>query len=702
MSISRQTSLRSVNENDDKNMGTQARDLCQISLVSKVTIYKVADKIEKGSYNGNEEDLLPSFNPVEIPEQEKFDFKLGDRVKFKKQFSLEDFKYIQNETLGWKKRLATVYGNSGIVTGYNSQYENGVNVYFPKIFITATVYAALLENKVTQLEDNVTPRSRWRVDDYVRTKTEQKVVDILLKKFPEFPRRYKGRAGRVIAVTTAGIFVTFNEYTSYAVNSALLERTDGLLEIPRTPRIIEDPEGHKIGNKVHVQSNLKDLIKKQRGKWFPEMFQLVGKEVKVTDVNGNGTIDVALSKTKSWRLSSDSVKKDDPGSYDKADDDVQHYPGDIVKVKIGENIGTVFACNKLPSIFFQYMRYPAYVKYVDGEYDPVIKFSGDQSNQGINVHASTLNKATKEETEKHSRIQAQVNNLRAKQQVYIDAGPPNYVRHILSEEKASTEVIEAMTNPSMLVGFTDYKHAVIKYKNGKMYEINRKYLTVPEKYDVTEDNQIPTLETIKELQEGFQQCVKTIHDIESDQTMDCLFTVDILTVNLQYTPPSFVFKVNSLFATSDRIADLLPEITGWEIEHVGIFYIKKGIRSFPNEVEVTLNLNDSYTEKVTQSPAFGTAMSEKMFFQCHASREAKAEAIGMDHSRDYQMPHEALQPRVNSLDQFEYFPLYHRSMSQNVYFPYFVQPSRGTIREDQQANQALDNNIHEITQFRGF
>lgn len=537
--------LRAMDESGDGSV--IGKDLYLVYIASKVRLFEVADRIAKGPFSAGR--LANEAKQVQIPVQDEWNFRLGDRVKVK--YPLEEFKYIQGETLGWGSKLPHVVGSSGFVSDMYSRYDNTVKVFFPASRSLTALYAGVLE----KMNGHEEVSSRWKVGDYVRTRTDRKVVALLQRGHADIPDQFIGRKARVIAVTKAGIFLTFNERTSYIVNSALLLPSDDKSII--RVAFPASPLGFQVGDKVNVLPNLKKLIQNQKGKggWNPSMCELKGKQAIITDVNGNGTVDVKVGHSKSWALNAQSLSKVADMSQNH-EADVDFKPDDIVMMKIPENAGAILGKKDIPGIFLEYLKCAAVVHVVDDDFDAVVQFN---CNQRIGIDSSSLRRANLMEARNHANIQKKVKSLKRGDRVYLDVGPQKLATHILTEDNTEAFVIQALTKPSTLLGYSDLAHAVIQYDDGRKFRINKKYLTIPEKFSIVDPKNAAMGRTLD---------VKMVQEIQT-KLQNSKIGVALLGINLQENPPTVKFQLKSGKEPTTDTIQRLREQTGWVIQYLG-------------------------------------------------------------------------------------------------------------------------------------
>lgn len=442
-----------------------------VNTACKVRIYQIADFIGRGTVPKDVPLLDAMEGEVPVPMQDKWDFNIGDRVLVK--FPLEEFRSIQKRTIGWNKKLANVHPHVGIVTNLLSHHDNTVLIHFPKILTSAALYAGVLKHAPEDSADAVV--SSWKVGDLVSTKSDLKVLLILQRRLTNIPPQLVKKKGRVVAVTPDIVFVTFDGLRTFTINPAALESCED--QTPLEVHIREHRRELKMGEKVQVIGSLKRVIfnQKRKGGWSPQMCKLVGKQVVITDINPDDTIDVALPGDRSWRLDSDSVLKTVEAAKIEVKRDLEFMPGDKVKLKSEGNIRKMLDAKGIPLEFLEQLSATAVVEGIDDDLDAAIRYN---CNQNIVVNTGALRHATAIEAAEFDKTQEAVKNLKIGDQVKLDVGQPRYVAAVLQDCQAKNEVLSALTKPARLVGYLKGKLAVIEYSDGSRYQIKKKYLTV--------------------------------------------------------------------------------------------------------------------------------------------------------------------------------------------------------------------------------
>lgn len=470
-----------LNSGDESEVKKLLSTIGLLYASSKARIYSLADKLACSEVCG-EVDIVDSLAAVEIPVADSWNFRIGDWVRIK--YTLSDFRVIQKQTLGWSPRLRTIHSCDAVVTKRWSQFSNEVTIYTPSRLSVSTVYAGVLEKvQESERKKDKSLTSRWRMNEYVRIQSQgnEKTVDILQKGLDKIPTRYMGRRGRIIAVTRVAIVVTFNERTSYDINSALLTKSSD-----QSPLVIPErkhKKGYILGQKVKVGSNIRELVNNQKGHggWSDEMTKCVGKEVTIVHICKDGNLMVEYKTGDTWRMNSDSVCSQQlpvPALYEP---NRVFRRGDIVKIRMVENIRALMRLIEIPSDFLEYLRCPAKVTLLDDDFDYLITYNGKQN---VNVHASTVQSVTAEEKTHHDKVKSMVKEIKVGSSVVLDVGPPTFVNAVLRDSGIDHEIITALTAPCLLKGYDSRGKAVIEYTNGKRYTINSKYLTVPDKFNM--------------------------------------------------------------------------------------------------------------------------------------------------------------------------------------------------------------------------
>lgn len=477
--------LQLQENSNDGDQAEVAKLLSTIRLLfasSKARILTLADKLSCNEVGKNVE-LVDVSDAVDIPVAESWDFRLGDRVRIK--YSMRDFKRIQSKTLGWGHRLRTVHSYDAVVTKRLSKYENGVAIYTEPMLSVSLVYAGVLE-KIPESEtrDNESFSTQWRVNDYVMiaARTNDKVVEIMQRGLNSIPVRYFGRRGRIVAITRVAVLVTFNERSSNEINSALLTKCAN-----QSPLVVPTRKHEKdfvLGQKVRVTDNIKELVNDQKthGGWSDDMTKIIGKKVTIVHIRKNGDLFVQYKTGRTWAINSNSVTRLESSmtTEDTADDGIFRR-GDVVKVKTTDHIRPLMRTLEIPSDFLEYLRLPAKIVMIDDDLDYMITFNGQQNVQAL---APNLSAASSEERERYNEIKCMTKEIAVGASVVLDVGPLNYVTAVLRDSSIDPDVINVLTARSTLIGFNNGGKAVIETENGKRFRVGRKYLTVPDKFNM--------------------------------------------------------------------------------------------------------------------------------------------------------------------------------------------------------------------------
>lgn len=588
---------------------------------SKLRIFKLADKIEANELV-HDITLRQDESKVDIPIADTWQFKVGDWVRIK--YPVTQFKEIQSRTLGWNVKLYSIHDCVAVVADRLSVYENGVTIYAPSRFSTSRVYAGLLELvSEDERKDDVPFTSRWKVNDYVTTIMDEKVVELMQRGLDTIPDRYLGRKGRIIAVTRAAVIVTFNERTSLDINPYLLVRSPD-----QTPLQVPERKHDKfsLGEKVRVISNIKQLVKNQNGHggWSDDMTKLAGKEVRIIHIRKSQDLYVQRKLGRRWAISKESVYSLEEPVKEIPQDDCEFSAGNIVKIKLTNNMRQLLQAKNVPMIFLDYLRSTAQVKLIDDDFDYLIKFNCDQN---VSVFAPTIRMATKEEREHHLQVKDDVKRIKIGSKVVLDVGPPNFVKAVLKNSNASADVVFAMTHPSTVVGFADDNRAVIKYECGRRYKLKKKFLTVPEKFNMQGKTDGMNFDTAKEIQEAVASCVQMLRDGEDLEEND-ENPVRILTMSFDSTP-TMDLRVYSIDATVAKISELLLTMYGWSVQtsvaEESVVWVSK-LSSFDREIKITLFFNqDPYiTEIYMAKPQSSVDSKQKICSQNDQMKEERA------------------------------------------------------------------------------
>lgn len=678
-----ENSTSKPNADEEKKLANNIR---LIYAASKNQIYKIADRLvsyrEPTFTKLCEQEKYPT-----IPQKDDWGFKVGDAVRIK--CSLRDFRYIQKETVGWGKRLAMISDRISIVTRVRCPSDCCIRVYTPEAFSYSDVHAAVLEKAPEGYKCTVP--TQWNIGDSVRTKTDKNVVELLQRGMRKIPDKFIGKRGRVVAVSSTAVIVTFDEVECYEIKPYLLIRSDS--KAPLTRSDIELTRDLKVGEKVQMISNLKKLISNQVGKggWNSDMTNLRGEQVTIVEIADDETVAVQLKTGKTWSVNPASIMKMTEVGMETKVEDVPFPRGQRVKFKLPPNVRATLAAAGVPSIFLEYLKMTAVICSVDDDYDYYFKYN---CQQRVSVRAPFVKKVSRSEADEYDTILDHAKNLGVGDTVFLDVGPPNYVKAVLKEVETSDEIIEVMTNPQTLVGFADDNRAVIETKNGKRFRIKKKFLTIPEKFDARERNESFDFESVAELQRDIQRCVKEVHDGEGIQAD---YKVGVHSM-AQGVPPTVNLRVRSLLASGDEVTKKLAAIPRWKIQILceGLFHVK-GFSNYPYWVKVSLSFNnDEFPDQ-----ADGAEPKEE-----HGRIEEGAQlgAAAVPFVDGGQQPCQQVQPErpiVENLGDFRFVRLYDPALAQNVYFPYIVQgptraPAQDRAGENRDDAQRQVNNTYYI------
>ncbi|XP_077969891.1 uncharacterized protein LOC120331983 [Styela clava] len=422
------------------------------------------------------------------------------------------------------------------------------------------------------------------------------------------------------------------------------------------------------------------------------MSEIAGKQVVVIGIHKDGTLVVQLGTGKSWRINSDSVLGQNETSFKAEVQDVESVPGDIIKIKIVQNIRMLMDAKNVPLAFFEYLRLTANLSLVDDDIDYIITYNSDRN---VSAYSTTLKKASKDEIEKHSMIKNKVTQIEVGDEVYLDVGSPNYVAAELREVDASDEVIKAMTRSANLIGFSDDGRAVIEYKDGSLYKIKKKFLTVPERFSISETDEGFDYDVAKDIQETVANCVQIIHADDRGGAEDQATIVKILAMT--YGSPTVMdLRIISMAATTENICEYLIQMSDWNVEFVssGTFYITK-LKASTQEVKVGLYFNDDdypphicRSEKTHWKEEQSATRKESLLVE--EGVEAPAAAFPIGNADVPRLQHGMPQPGVVGVDEFRYVCLFDPSLSRNVYFPYI---NRGEHRTPLENNDEHDGGM---------
>lgn len=554
---------------------------------SKILIFKLADKLE-GNEVPREITLHQKEVPPQIPTSDTWDFRLGDWVRIK--YPLKEFKTIQSSTLGWNGRLRTIHGRDAIVTERWSRFQNGVTIYTPSCLTSSTIYAGLLEKiPVGQNVVDSTFATRWKPDEYVTTIMDRDVIRHMQMHLEEIPQRFLGINGRIIAVTRRSVIVTFNEKTSFHINPYLLIRCRDDVEI--TEQDWDSPRGYILGEEVKLSENVVKLRNNQNSQdkldcWSEEMSRLAGKTVRIIHICKDGKrLRVQHKLGGHWLISQDSVSKLQDSNVEDDETGTEFKPGDIVKIKIPENIRSILRKQNVPIQFLEYLRSTAKVRMVDDNMEYLIRFC---ANNYVNASMKSVISALTEEREHHERIRSMERNVLVGSRVCLDCGPPGLVKEVLKEAHTNADIVTAMTTSSTLVGFADDNRAVIELENGKRYKIKKKFLTAPEKFNVANAIDGLNIDTCNELQKTVKSCVERLCG-DADDVSEPV-EVKILSVSIA-TIPYVDLRVIPATISCAKLRERLSRDYGWKIQSMGhcdaLFYVS-GLKSSDQEIKVSL------------------------------------------------------------------------------------------------------------------
>ena len=311
-------------------------------------------------------------------------------------------------------------------------------------------------------------------------------------------------------------------------------------------------------------------------------------------------------------------------------------------------------------IFLEYLRITGEVDSIDDDLDAWTKFN---STGKVCLKTSSLVKVSAKEKEQYEAIKKTASEIKYGSTVYLDVGPPNYVRAILEEQKCNVtpEIAEALMKKSKVIGWTDAQHAIIQYDGGKRYKINKKYLTVPDRFDVKfVENDDFNWNTVEKLKNAVFSCVKTIHRNEqNEEQKEDHFSVDVFSM-LKGRPPMVEFRIRSTLATGqlDQICKDLEQNHGWKLEKRGtIIDVSSAGATYGQRLTVGFLFNDDvYISSITSGSS-----------ACDSVNAGKSER------KEYvDLPEKASKPDIQSVDEFEFITLQNKTLKRTVYFPYLV------------------------------
>lgn len=522
----------------------------KIHSANVIILDTLVDKVEKGQYDGPLE-ITPVLN-MKAPSEDSWAFCLGDKVVV--DLPKGEFKFLQQQTLGWAKKLGNVHGQYGYVTRVENNYDCKIQVYFPEILTSTMVYSGVLRKTEKVFHD---VRSRWKAGDFVRTKKNKELIKKFQKRLPDIPEKHIGKQGKVIAITSAGIFVTFNGTSSYAVNPSGLHKVDCPEPIP-VKTVTNHPAGLRVGMEVKVIGDLTKLIENQKdvGGWNWKMSSLAGQVVRISNIKKDGSLIVGMKVGRPWRLNYESVYHDYNYHFDLPNG-LPFLPGDVVRLILTGNIRTHLISARVLESCIDFLKLPGQVQGIDDDLDVVVRFCNGKK---LILNPSLLQKVSPLQAERFKVNKARKMSLQAESRVKITPGPTRYIRDILSKMKVEQSTREAILFDAELLGYVDDEHAVIRYDDKRTIRINKKFLYPADEAQYDSPRKVD-FDDLKSIVEVIKSCIAAAN-VQGEDEMDG--SVDIYSV-LTGLPPTVCLRINSTTATPQMVINNLMDISGWEI-----------------------------------------------------------------------------------------------------------------------------------------
>ena len=409
------------------------------------------------------------------------------------------------------------------------------------------------------------------------------------------------------------------------------------------------------------------------------MSQLTGKIVTILNVQKDGSLNVQSETGQAWRVNGISALRET--DLEPLSEEVEFRPGDIIKVKMPQNIRQLLMNDGIPTEFIEYLRLFGVVGDTDENYQPFVRFGNWRFTQFRN---KLLRKPTQAQRTKYQGILHQVNSLKPGDTVHLDVGPPNLIRILLkSLDITDQQILNAFTNSAKLIGFCDLKYAVIEYDNGQKFRVKRNHLTVPERFYIDEGSAETKGVDLKISNEIFELVRDSIQDMESKDLVAKGSTVQVASLS-SGTPPTIQLKVNTTETTEKFQEELILSIqnrTTWTVENTCLGNIR--IRGQFGKVALIILYNGeeemthAERENIDISKVTGETTTQDV------SQKSKAEPIS-----------EEIDPQSLRGIPPRYFRLFDPNLGQDIYFPYIVHGPR-RAPEPYTGNQSNPANVYQ-------
>lgn len=580
----------------------------KISNITKVQVLKIASKIKYQKAVVKKRIVIPQMK----------EFELGDVVKV--SYSPKELKWIQKQTTGWDIRLRRVAARCGYITRKSCGFGTNVVVRYPGISFAAYYYPGVLE-KVSQEEQqshaedlqNQNPFPQFK-DAIVSTIPNWDVLQVLqigISKLPKHNCSENGKKveGRVIKQFSGKILVSFNNREAFLMHPGALNIEEKkVFEYPSSVLTYPSPENpFKVGEIVKVTTSIKMLLKHDRKLHIRNgnLSEIAGREVKITEIKRENHVIVSRNEDYSptWFIGASYLFRDGEDDPKKNGELWPFYPGDVVKIRKVENIAEVLKQSRIPLTFLEYLQTPFEILYYTEDVNkphPILKI---MSNYFV-LSSKFLEKVTDEEEKRYREWKQKSENLKVGGKVFLDVGPPNYVREVLEEFGSSEDVIQALITSAKVTKFLEPYHVQIKYPGGKQYIIHRRFLTDPGKFSV-DDEKIEF--GMQEINGIVSEILEVIQDEGRKAGRKSKPPLDIISMSSQKgNPPMIQMLVYSAKMSQAEVLDSLRKKQGLEMKMLAEDLLQvTGFKSYKQNVKIKIKITHDPFEEPSKKKKLG-------------------------------------------------------------------------------------------------
>lgn len=443
---------------------------------NKARIWSISKKFDRGAFRGEMSKALDDEFP--IPEIEE-SFQLGDEVGIK--YDLKTVKSILRRTCGLFEECKSIIDRSGYVTMLSNVMETSIVVHYPELSFIAHLYPGILKKENKKPLAETSPHSSLVKGSTVYVKPDADVVWVLQTKLSPLKAYRFGEnqdKGDVIGFLGKNILIKFNDTEAFFVHPGILQGEKTKVR-ERKPHM---SDAFEFGDKFRVIANMQMLREHDNmfRKLSRNVSQITGKEVIFLGNKSGNYFNVCREKKGPfWVVHKDFLLKEGETENGVGNSDYRFMPGDIVKLKLISGTRNLMKECGIPLRFLETLHECMKVIGYDNSrnHTPLVlvKFP----SKVLKMHPSLLEKASAEEEEEYMKtFEEDLEGRKAWKignEVFVNAGRPNFVRDVLEEMDASEEVTEALTTVSKIVGFVGPYHVVIQ-SGVQKYKIHRKYL----------------------------------------------------------------------------------------------------------------------------------------------------------------------------------------------------------------------------------